>query len=253
MRRGFSLVELSIVLVILGLLVGGILAGRSLIRASELRAVVTDMDKYQSATLAFRDKYFGLPGDIRNATAFWGAAADCSAQTETGQATCNGGGNGSIVWGSPTNNRSETFLFWQHLSNAGLIEGAYTGVRGPGTYGASHAPGVNSPLIMDKGCVTAAQTSLFTSNVMHPAPTARNHFVIGGATGANPDYCYGHLLKPEEQWNIDSKTDDGIAHSGKVFGWMRTGCYTNLTPGSGDYNLSSNAAYCSLLFAMKAL
>ena len=58
LRQGFSLVELSIVLVILGLLVGGVLSGQSLIRASELRKYTTSADKYKTAILSFRDKYF---------------------------------------------------------------------------------------------------------------------------------------------------------------------------------------------------
>jgi len=71
---GFSLVELSIVLVILGLLTGGILGGQALIRAAELRAVTTEYDRWVTATRTFQDKYFALPGDMTNATAFWGSA-----------------------------------------------------------------------------------------------------------------------------------------------------------------------------------
>lgn len=63
LRSGFSLVELSIVLVILGLLVGGVLTGQSLIRASELRKFMNTMERYKAATYTFRDKYFALPGD----------------------------------------------------------------------------------------------------------------------------------------------------------------------------------------------
>jgi len=65
---GFSLLELSIVLVIIGLIAGGIVAGSSMIRAAELRAVLTELTQYQTATNTFRDKYLGLPGDLRNAT-----------------------------------------------------------------------------------------------------------------------------------------------------------------------------------------
>ena len=85
MQRGFSLVELSIVLVILGLLTGGILAGQSLIRASELRAVSTEFQRYVAAVNTFRDKYFMLPGDMSNATAFWGEdAAQCDTAAADG-------------------------------------------------------------------------------------------------------------------------------------------------------------------------
>ena len=99
---GFSLVELSIVLVILGLLVGGVLTGQSLIRAAELRSVTTEYGKYSTAIRAFKDKYFALPGDMTNAIAFWGPAPDCAdtaTTAGTGTQTCNGDGNNNIYAG----------------------------------------------------------------------------------------------------------------------------------------------------------
>ncbi len=67
-------------LVILGLLTGGILAAQSLIRAAELRSVNTEYNRYITASQAFRDKYFALPGDFSSATRFWSRMngnADC--------------------------------------------------------------------------------------------------------------------------------------------------------------------------------
>lgn len=142
MRHGFSLVELSIVLVILGLLTGGILAGQSLIRASELRAVSTEINRYQTARYTFRDKYFALPGDMRNATSFWGNAdtgamgGECAApltDAGTGTQTCNGDGSGRMDLAL------EERRVWQHMANAGLIEGSYSGV------GTTMVAGVNVP------------------------------------------------------------------------------------------------------------
>lgn len=129
MVRGFSLVELSIVLVILGLLTGGILAGQSLIRAAELRAVSTEYNRYIAAVGTFRDKYFALPGDMSNATKFWTTAGTCpgnNASPSTTQATCDGNADGHVLQNAATAN--ETFRFWQHLANGGLIEGSYSGV-----------------------------------------------------------------------------------------------------------------------------
>ncbi|MBN9993879.1 prepilin-type N-terminal cleavage/methylation domain-containing protein, partial [Listeria monocytogenes] len=78
-KPGFSLIELSIVLVILGLLTGGILAGQSLIRAAELRSVGEEYQKNRTAVATFRDKYFAIPGDMTNATSFWGLAGGTAA------------------------------------------------------------------------------------------------------------------------------------------------------------------------------
>ena len=132
--NAFSLVELSIVLVILGLLTGGILAGQNLIRASELRAVITEFQNYNTAVNTFRDKYFALPGDMRNATAFWGDQATGTESCSDGSVpdgtpgTCNGDGNGNITSAAGV---IEYLRFWQHLSLSGLIEGSYTGYTEP--------------------------------------------------------------------------------------------------------------------------
>jgi len=98
-KSAFTLLEVSVVLVVLALLVGGVLTGRTLMRSSELRSVTAESTKYATAVLAFRDKYFQLPGDIPNATSIWGAAAACpgtSATPSTDRTTCNGDGNGQI-------------------------------------------------------------------------------------------------------------------------------------------------------------
>ena len=91
MQRAFSLVELSIVLVILGLLTGGILAGQSLIRAAELRSVTNEFQRYIVATQSFRDKYFAAPGDITDAHRFWTSAGGNGAN-----AACQGAATSTL-------------------------------------------------------------------------------------------------------------------------------------------------------------
>ena len=63
-QAGFTLVELAIVLVIIGLIVGGVLVGQDLIKAATVRSTVTDIEKYNGAVTTFRSKYNGLPGDL---------------------------------------------------------------------------------------------------------------------------------------------------------------------------------------------
>ena len=111
-RRGFSLVELSIVLVILGLLVGGVLSGQSLIHAAQLRAVTTEMNNYVSAYNTFRDKYMAIPGDMNNATKFWNIADG------------DGDGDGKICENAGcTVSWRENEKAWEHLDQAGLVQG----------------------------------------------------------------------------------------------------------------------------------
>jgi hypothetical protein len=114
------------------------LTGQNLIRGSELRAVVSEAERFKTAMMAFRGKYLALPGDMTYATDFWGSlggggvGAACHGVEATSTETCNGDGN-SLMYeldtstGGGVNERGERFRFWQHLANAGMIEGSYTG------------------------------------------------------------------------------------------------------------------------------
>jgi prepilin-type N-terminal cleavage/methylation domain-containing protein len=119
-RSGFTLIELSIVLVIIGLLVGGVLVGRDLIRAAQMRSFVGDMEELVSAINAFRTKYNCLPGDCANATQFFGKNTTlCNAHSGSAgtPGTCNGSGDKHIY--------SEDAYLWQHLSLAQLVPYIY--------------------------------------------------------------------------------------------------------------------------------
>lgn len=210
--------ELSIVLVILGLLTGGILAGQSLIRASELRSVTTQFANYRTAAYSFRDKYFAIPGDFAKATDFWtsaggtGADTACIAAQTTATATCNGTGDGLIMaitgW-----DHAERLLAWKHLANAGLVEGSYTGksTGAVNTFvtvaGTNVAPAkVGGGAFYDFSYVWPNATLMFTDS-----RTARNALTIYGPTSTNG------ALKPEEAWNIDTKLDDGSPVLGNFY------------------------------------
>jgi len=85
-KAGFTLVEMSIVLVIIGLVVGGALVGRDLLHAARLNKVISEMNNYKVAVTMFQDKMSALPGDMTNATAFWPSAG-----------TADGDGDG-LIW-----------------------------------------------------------------------------------------------------------------------------------------------------------
>ncbi len=256
MHRGFSLVELSIVLVILGLLVGGILAGRSLIRASELRAVTTEFDRYRTATLAFKDKYFALPGDFPHATRVWGRLQNHSTCPTNSSAAvvasgvCDGNGDGQIDgWSGAPNYSAGGFQFWRQLAKAGLIEGEYTGIAGTAA-GHDHLLGTNHPASKLANSGWSAQ--YITSDGYLYSTQYGNVLRFGGViAGTAP---YGQVLRPEELWNIDTKIDDGRPAYGRLIAiyWNICGVADDGTTTQGDldasYNLDDNRLLCAAVF-----
>jgi prepilin-type N-terminal cleavage/methylation domain-containing protein len=94
-KRGFTLIELSIVLVIIGLLAAGVLIGRDLIRAAEIRTQVSQFYEIQTAVNAFKLKYNCFPGDCLVATQLF-SPVDPNCANEIDEGICNGNGNGRI-------------------------------------------------------------------------------------------------------------------------------------------------------------
>lgn len=256
-QSGFSLVELSIVLVILGLLTGGILAGQSLIRASELRAATSEFSRYRAAVLTFRDKYFASPGDMPNAVKFWqaqaggtanGVDATCAALTApaTGAPTCNGDGDGTIG-NTPFGEYYEWYRAWQHLANAGLVEGNYAGVSiGINQYTSVIGRNIPKSRLSNAGWTMrglwpyyAGDANFFAGNY--------NTMLMFGAPVAN-DWNNGPVLKAEEAWNIDTKLDDGLPHLGNVRGY-KNAFQSNCVVATNDaYALSNTSIGCSVMF-----
>ena len=227
-QSGFSLVELAIVLVVLGLLTGGILSGQALIRAAELRAVPTEYSRWVTATRTFQDKYFGIPGDFRDATRFWGrqnANADCvtnSGAAVSANGACDGNGDGSPVWENSGGAGSvrEMHQYWRHLALAGLVEGSFTGVSAGTGNSATVAPGTNSPLSRaggSSGWGAGGNNCGFSTQCFygptHPIYRFYLTFGNGGVTGNLP---MASALTAEEAWNIDTKIDDGMPATGSL-------------------------------------
>lgn len=269
-QSGFSLVELSIVLVILGLLTGGILGGQALIRAAELRSVTAEYTRWVTATQTFRDKYFALPGDMSNAITFWGAdPGGCPGNNATATTprttTCNGNGDGMISRWQTATNGNEYFRYWQHLSAAGLIEGSFTGVPDSAVSTDPTAsfspPNVPTSKLGNAFWVTFfVGTEPYTSTNRFDGSYGNAIFITSRQYPFNSDA--GCILKPEEAWNIDTKMDDGKPGTGSVVTPKVTlqargdglGCsdtaYTTTSSISSisQYQLSNSLRICSLIF-----
>lgn len=113
-QSGFTLIEIAIVLVIIGLLLGGILKGQELINSARVKNLATDFRNIPVFIYGYQDKFKALPGDDKAATTHVGATAT------------DGNGNGVIEgnWDDGlTATPSESFLFWQHVRMASLAPG----------------------------------------------------------------------------------------------------------------------------------
>lgn len=259
MRKGFTLVELAIVLVIIGLLAGGVIAAQSMIKASQMRSLMSQISRYTTAVITFRDQYQGLPGDLSNAAQIWGAAdgstgntAACLTATGTGTQTCNGNGNNR-----PNNINSfsnERLRFWQHLVNAGLIEGKYSGVTGP--LGDDDViAGVNVPTAsFDPISVfTVYSLSILNTNSWwFPNDYGFVSLLLGADTNGSNWNGDSSILFPEDAWNIDMKMDDGKPGGGKITTMLasrRGNCATSDDPATADYKVTNKTLKtCILLF-----
>lgn len=132
-QSGFTLIEIAIVLVIIGLLLGGILKGQELINSAKVKNLATDFKNIPVFIYGYQDKFKALPGDDASLVAHLGVppAVACA---PTGTATCNPG-NGIIdgAWNAVAVT-SESYVFWQHVRLAGLAAGSTDTTNAAGDY-----------------------------------------------------------------------------------------------------------------------
>jgi len=252
-KQGFTLLELSIVLVIIGLIIGGITAGADLIRSAELQNVLKERKFIATSIRTFELKYNALPGDMDNATAYWGAADNnpttCQGTEGSGTETCNGDGDGRIDQYANGNVSYERHRFWQHLANSGIISGNYKGV-GTGAY--VNIPGAENTyqsklstaywMPYYKDYDTSGNPNIFDSD-------ARGNMFRFGALNPNAGVSDA-ALTPAELFNIDTKVDDGKPARGTVFARFWNTCTTAASSAdlNADYLLSESQVVCAVNF-----
>ena len=213
-RDGFTLIELSIVLVIIGFIIGGVLVGRDLIAAAKVRAQISQFDKYQAAVNTFRLKYNYLPGDIPE------PYATNYGFTTRGTAQYKGDGNGMIDGGCvfATRYGCETALFWKDLRDAGLIDANVSNI----TYTGSHQ-NIAATVGMEGYLPLAAIgernfIAVLAGNGNGYHIIGFNYFYLGQitATVGSGDYSASSGISPLQANVIDTKMDDGQPGTGTL-------------------------------------
>src|SRR5262245_26033538 len=113
---GFTLIEIAIVLVIIGLLVGGVVKGQELITSARVRSLIAQQDGAKAAFFGFQDRYRAIPGDYAAA----GTGINC------GAAACLSGDGSGYIDAPNSSGIHEEILAWHHLSASGFLGGSYT-------------------------------------------------------------------------------------------------------------------------------
>jgi prepilin-type N-terminal cleavage/methylation domain-containing protein len=265
---GFTLIELSIVLVIIGLIVGGVLVGQDLIRAATVRAQITQIEKYNTAVNTFYGKYQALPGDLnQSVAATYGFA---SRGTTPGEGDGNGlidGSDGSNAQGSLYPATGEQGMFWVDLSSkaaGNLIDGGFTTATPTTTYYDLSPPQIGlyfpSAKLGQGNFISVYELGgLNYYQLLIPQPSPNNWYQSGN-------------IPVNTAYQIDKKIDDGLPQTGNVITlivegsglgyFVAAGTYnTTLTPsantcfdgsaGAYEYTLSingGNGGNCSLSF-----
>jgi prepilin-type N-terminal cleavage/methylation domain-containing protein len=193
-QKGFTLVEIAIVLVIIGLLLGGILKGQEMIQQAKIKNVIADFSGISAAYHGYVDRYKKLPGDDPCAGGTV-TVGNCGTTTGRWTGATAGNGNGQVAgkYNSSTAT-DESRLWWDHLRRAGFVSG--TGDQQPFN-------------------ALTGQIGVQTGDAQATIGAALGGFVSLIICSAN--------LPDKIAIAVDTQMDDGVPNSGNVRAVLHTG------------------------------
>jgi prepilin-type N-terminal cleavage/methylation domain-containing protein len=243
--EGFSLIELSAVMIIIALILAGISGGSHLLEQANLRSVITDFQEYKTNYNTFTKRFNRVPGDMDNAFNFWGT--ECGANATV----CNGNSD-NIVNGIDNSSSDEVAKAWRHMKLADLANGDVTPIIA--TYTGLIVVGENTPTAsLDQAgyFITGGDLNANSSYLTHPWDNDLINAVYIGRNSATSSPTLG-ALNAKQAYYLDSKFDDGrIDNSGNIIGHSSgklrfindqstgSGCIN-----TGTYNIDSTTETC---------
>jgi len=224
-QSGFTLIEIAIVLVIIGLLLGGVLKGQELINTARVRALNNNVDGITSAWFSFSDRYRAFPGDYAQAA------------VNLPNITNSGDGSGII------DANGERGLVWSHLQAAGYITGNYPDATA-GTPPSVAASTFNCP-------TTTCPDNGFGQGMV----VDNSNLQQSGAGGvAAHELLTGRAIPSDVLAELDRKIDDGTAGAGSMqlgiggVGWAAGVIGVCQGAVAGSYEVQTPSANCAAVF-----
>jgi prepilin-type N-terminal cleavage/methylation domain-containing protein len=264
-KTGFTLIELSIAIVIIGLIVAGVVGGQQLVRQAKLRSAISDVNSITAAIRAFQTQYSALPGDLETGYDYFGSACGADANaTPSDRDGCNGDGDGKVEARNNANS-FETRLLWRHLHHAGLIKGTYTtdtdylNAYKPGPFSGTYYSVVT--IGIDSGWSHLTSGMFYNSSITSPHKGLFINLGVPWGTNHTYDLLRAKSITPKDAKSIDVKVDDGTAQTGWVLTrrgyWQSAGkCGPNRGGGASgeeatDYVLSDDTGSCRMSFKVR--